>query len=228
MLAAIIVAGGSSRRMGSDKTFAQLAGKAVIEHTVAAFQETSSVEEIVVVGRSDRIAELRELLANNNFDKIRHIVPGGLLRQDSVREGLQHISRGCDFVCVHDAARPLVTRAQNERVFAAAQQFGAAALAAPVNDTLKRATEDLVVCDSVDRERLYAMQTPQMFSRELLEDAFARLAADQVSVTDEVSAVQRLGRDVVLVPNDDHNFKITFPTDLALAELVLAMRARSS
>lgn len=227
MLTAIIVAGGSSQRMGSDKTFALLAGKPVIVHTIAAFQQTTSVDEIIVVGRADCIGELREVGLNGGFDKVRHIVPGGTHRQDSVREGLKHISPAADFVSVHDAARPLVTRAQNERVFAAAQQFGAAALAAPVNDTLKRATEDLVVCDSVDRERLYAMQTPQMFSRELLEQAFQRIAADGISVTDEVSAVQRLGHEVVLVPNDEHNFKITFPADLALAELVLAMRARS-
>jgi 2-C-methyl-D-erythritol 4-phosphate cytidylyltransferase len=135
------------------------------------------------------------------------------------------VSHSAEFVAVHDAARPLITPGENERVFAVAKTHGAAALAAPVSDTLKRATDDLRVIGSVDRERLYAMQTPQIFSRELLVDAFAHVAANGLSITDEVSAVERLGREVVLVPSDEHNFKITFPADLALAELVLAVRS---
>jgi 2-C-methyl-D-erythritol 4-phosphate cytidylyltransferase len=228
MLSAIIVAGGSSRRMGADKTFALLAGKAVIEHTIAAFEQTGSVDEIIVVGRAERLPEVEQLIAQCGFTKVRHVVPGGTHRQDSVQEGLKHIWADASFVAIHDAARPLVTPAQNERVFAAAQQHGAAALAAPVSDTLKRATADHLVCGSVDRSGVYAMQTPQIFSRAILVAAFDRITTDGISVTDEVSAVERIGRAVVLVPADDHNFKITYPADLALAELVLAMRSRVS
>lgn len=226
MLTAIIVAGGSSRRMGTDKTFAILAGKPIIAHTVAPFEKTQSVQDIIVVGRADRLAQLEETIADAAFEKVRAIVAGGMHRQDSVREGLRRVAADARFVAVHDAARPLITPAQIERVFAAAQTHGAAALASPLGDTLKRATEDLLICGSVDRERLYAMQTPQIFARELLTEAFARLAAGGDSVTDEASAVELLGRDVVLVPNSEPNFKITFPADLALAELVLAARSR--
>src|SRR3954471_8568463 len=136
MLTAIIVAGGSSRRMGLDKTFALRAGKPVIAHAIAAFENTKSVSEIIAVGRADRLPELGELVAAAGCKKIRHIVAGGTQRQDSVREGLKQVASNADFIAVHDAARPLIAPTQIERVFAAAQQHGAAALAAPVNDTL--------------------------------------------------------------------------------------------
>jgi 2-C-methyl-D-erythritol 4-phosphate cytidylyltransferase len=125
---------------------------------------------------------------------------------------------------VHDAARPLVTPEQIERLFEQCRRHGAAALAEPINDTLKRADVDLIVTDSVDRHQLYAMQTPQIFERALLEEAYRAIHTNKGSVTDEVSAVERLGRKVFLVPNDDLNFKITYPRDLPLAEFVLKQR----
>ncbi len=224
MLTAIIVAGGSSRRMGFDKTFALLSGRAVILQSIMAFDATASVTDIVVVGRADRLSELRELIAQQQFSKVRHVIAGGLHRQNSVSEGLQHVSVDAEFVAVHDAARPLVTPAQIERVFEAARVYEAAALAAPVADTLKRADSEHVVCGSVDREGLYAMQTPQIFARELLASAYARVAEEKLAITDEVSAVERFGAKVILVPNHEYNFKITFPGDLPLAELVLKLR----
>jgi len=109
-------------------------------------------------------------------------------------------------------------------VLRAAEKNGAAAMAAPVTDTLKRATEKGIVCESVDRERLYAMQTPQIFARDLLTRAYALVAAEQLTITDEVSAVERLGHTAALVAGDEPNFKITFSADLALAESVLRAR----
>ena len=224
MLTAIIVAGGSSRRMGFDKTFAMLGGRPLVAHSVATFDATASVTDIVVVGLEDRLAELRDALSGHRLQKLRAIIAGGVLRQDSVAQGLSALDAKTEFIAVHDAARPLVTPAQIERVYAAAREHGAASLAAPVTDTLKRADEHHVVCGSVNREGLYAMQTPQVFARQLLIDAYARVASEKLVITDEVSAVESLGRKVVLVPNDDSNFKITYPPDLALAELVLAAR----
>ena len=127
---------------------------------------------------------------------------------------------------MHDAARPLVTPEQIERVYAQCRVHGAAALAEPINDTPKRADVDLMITASVDRHQLYAMQTPQIFERGLIEEAYRVVYAGNVSVTDEVSAVERLGRKVVLVLNEDFNFKITYPRDLALAEFVLKQRAQ--
>ena len=226
MLSAIIVAAGSSERMGFDKLFAPLGGKPVIAHTIDAFERTSCVDEIILVGRSDSLPELRKLLGPKT--KVRQVVAGGVERHDSVRIGLDHLDPNAAFVAVHDAARPLITPEKITRVFETCREHGAAALAEPVTDTLKRADVDLTVTESVDRGQLYAMQTPQIFARELLVEAYRAVAAKNVSVTDEVSAVEQLGRKVVLVPNQDFNFKITYPRDFPLAEFVFTQRARLS
>ena len=224
MLTAIIVAAGSSERMGFDKLFALVSGKPIIAHTIAAFERTSCVEEIILVGRADGLGELRKLIGEPT--KVKQIVAGGAERSDSVRAGLDHLNLKSDFVAVHDAARPMITPEKITRVFDVCRTTGgAAALAEPINDTLKRADLDLAVKESVDRNGVYAMQTPQVFARKLLEEAYRLVAKKNVSVTDEVSAVELLGCKVVLVPNHDFNFKITYPRDLPLAEFVLKQRA---
>jgi 2-C-methyl-D-erythritol 4-phosphate cytidylyltransferase len=224
MLTAIIVAAGSSERMGFDKLFAPLAGKPVIAHTIDAFERTECVHEIIVVGREDTLAELRKLVRSET--KVKKIVPGGTQRQDSVRTGLENVDPKNQFIGVHDAARPLITPEKITRVFEACRAHGAAALAEPITDTLKRADVDLVVRESVDRDQLFAMQTPQIFARELLIEAYEAVRAKNMAVTDEVSAVEQLGRKVVLVPNQDFNFKITYPRDFSLAEFVIEQRTR--
>jgi 2-C-methyl-D-erythritol 4-phosphate cytidylyltransferase len=224
MLTAIIVAAGSSERMGFDKLFALVSGKPIIAHTIAAFERTSCVEEIILVGRADGLGELQKIIGEPT--KVKQIVAGGAERSDSVRAGLDHLNLKSDFVAVHDAARPMITPEKITRVFDVCRTTGgAAALAEPINDTLKRADLDLAVKESVDRNGVYAMQTPQVFARKLLEEAYRLVAKKNVSVTDEVSAVELLGCKVVLVPNHDFNFKITYPRDLPLAEFVLKQRA---
>jgi 2-C-methyl-D-erythritol 4-phosphate cytidylyltransferase len=155
---------------------------------------------------------------------VRSIITGGERRQDSVRAGLENLSPDARYVAVHDAARPLVRPEQIERVFEQCLVHGAAVLAEPISDTLKRADVDLMVAASVDRHQLYAMQTPQIFEAPLIEEAYRAVFTNRVSVTDEVSAVERLGRKVFLVPTEDFNFKITYPRDLALAEFLLKQR----
>jgi 2-C-methyl-D-erythritol 4-phosphate cytidylyltransferase len=228
MLTAIIVAAGSSHRMGFDKLFALLGGKPVIAHTLEAFERAACVDEIILVGRDDRLAELQEFAQGGEWKKVRHIVPGGAHRQDSVRAGLNLLGPDVLYVAVHDAARPLVTGEQIERVFATARIHGAAALAEPITDTLKRADEEFVVCGGIERAGLYAMQTPQIFSRDLMVEAFKAVTARDLSITDEVSAVEQVGgTKVLLVVNDEFNFKITYPRDLLLAEAVLKLRSSS-
>lgn len=228
MLTAIIVAAGSSQRMGFDKLFATVAGKPVIAHTLQAFERASAVNEIIVVAREDRHDEIRKISDAGNFTKVRSIITGGERRQDSVRAGLDRLSANEKYVAVHDAARPLVTPEEIERVFESCQKHEAAALAESVNDTIKRAGTDHVITGSVDRHQLYVMQTPQVFKRTLIEEAYRAADAENVLLTDEVSAVERLGRKAILVLNSDFNFKITYPRDLALAELILNQRVRSS
>ncbi len=225
MVTAIIVAGGSSQRMGFDKLLALLGDRPVLAHTIDAFERTESVGDIVLVARAERIREFEELVRQHDFKKVRRVVAGGNHRQDSVRAGLGAMEREANYIAVHDAARPLVTPEQIERVFAVAREHGAAALAEPVTDTLKRADENHFVAGGVSRENLFAMQTPQIFARDLLERAYAAVAANNLSVTDEVSAVEHLGEKVQLVPNDEWNVKITFPRDLLLAQAALARRS---
>jgi 2-C-methyl-D-erythritol 4-phosphate cytidylyltransferase len=226
VLSAILVAGGSSQRMGFDKLFAVIAGEPLIAHPIRAFERATSVGEIVVVAREDRHDEIRSISRNRGFKKVLSIVPGGERRQDSVRAGLDRINRDAKYVAVHDAARPLITPKQIERAFAQCRIHGAAALAQPVNDTLKRADADLLVVGSVDRHQIYAMQTPQIFERKLLEDAYRAVYAENILVTDEVSAVERLGYKVALVLDDDLNLKITYPRDLPVADFIIRDRAK--
>jgi 2-C-methyl-D-erythritol 4-phosphate cytidylyltransferase len=224
MLTAIIVAAGSSERMGFDKLFALVSGKPIIAHTIAAFERTACVDEIIIVGRADSLPELQKVVGTPT--KVKQIVAGGAERSDSVLAGLECVDPKSDLVAVHDAARPMITPEKITRVFDVCRATGgAAALAEPINDTLKRADLDLAVKESVDRNGVYAMQTPQVFARKLLEEAYRLVAKKNVSVTDEVSAVELLGCKVVLVPNHDFNFKITYPRDLPLAEFVLNQRA---
>jgi 2-C-methyl-D-erythritol 4-phosphate cytidylyltransferase len=224
MLSAIIVAGGSSQRMGFDKLLALLGDRPVLAHTIDAFERTESVDEIILVARRERVEEFAELVRQNNFRKVSAVVPGGEQRHDSVRAGLERVNKDATFIAVHDAARPLVTPKQIERVVELARVHGGAALAEPITNTLKRADENCVVTGGVSRENLYAMQTPQIFSRDLLEKAYAAIAADKISVTDEVSAVEHIGGRVVLLPNEEWNAKITYPRDLVLAQAALARR----
>jgi len=228
MLTAIIVAAGDSRRMGFDKMFALIAGRPVIAHTIDAFERASCVDEIIIAAREDRLDEIKTIVRDENLKKVRSNIPGGKHRQDSVRAGLNRLEAGAIYVAVHDAARPLITAEQIERVFEQCRTHAAASLAEPISDTLKYADNKFFVTGPVDRNQLYAMQTPQVFERRLIEDAYRSVYAENASVTDEVSAVERLGRKVILVPNQDLNFKITYPRDLALAEFVLTRRIQAS
>ncbi len=228
MLSAIIVAAGDSRRMGFDKLLVTIAGRPVIAHTIKAFERAECVGDVIVVARKDRLDEIKAIVRDENFKKVRSIIPGGKHRQDSVCAGLDHLKADAKYVAVHDAARPLITAEQIERVFEQCRAHAAASLAEPISDTLKHADTEFFVTGPVDRHQLYAMQTPQVFERQLIEDAYRAVYAENASVTDEVSAIERLGRKVILVPNKDLNFKITYPRDLALAEFVLKQRIQAA
>lgn len=227
MTSAIIVAAGSSRRMGFDKMFAELAGKPVVWHSIKAFEDTKEITEIIIVVKEDRVEEFRHLVKSSHFKKVKEIVAGGAERHISVWRGLQVVeSAGSEFVAIHDGARPLTTPKLIRECLAAARQHSAACCASPIPDTVKRASVEQMVQESVERTGLWAMQTPQVFASGLILQAYAALMARNEMVTDEVSAVQKLGKRILLLKNEDWNFKITFPHDLELAEHVLALRAK--
>jgi 2-C-methyl-D-erythritol 4-phosphate cytidylyltransferase len=226
MLTAIIVAAGSSKRAGFDKLVAKIAGRSVIQHTLAAFEKATSVNDVLVVSRET--VAMRHFIVKTNLRKVRRVVRGGTRRQDSVQAGLNALDEEVEFVAVHDAARPLITPREIERVFSAARKHGAAALAAPITDTLKLADGNHVVSGSINRENIFSMQTPQIFRRELLSQAYDQVKLDSVTVTDEVSAIEHAGGKIVIVPTEDHNFKITYASDLLLAEAILKQRAAAA
>lgn len=227
MTSAIIVAAGSSRRMGVDKMFAQLSGKPVIWHSLQAFEQTKEVSDIVVVAREDRIGDFETLIQDSKFKKVSKVVAGGVERHLSVWNGLQFVqAAGTEFVSIHDGARPLTTPALIRECLSMAKLHGAACCASPIPDTVKRASVEQMVSESVERTGLWAMQTPQIFATGLILQAYAAIMARSEMVTDEVSAVQKLGKRVYLLKNHDWNFKITFPHDIELAEHVLALRAK--
>jgi len=225
---AIVVAAGNSRRMGFDKLTADLAGKPVLAHSLLAFEHCLSVKRIVLVTREDRVEEFETMARSHGIDKLAKVAPGGAERHLSVWNGIQAADAVPeDYIAVHDAARPLITPEAIENCLVLAKRHGASACACPVPDTLKRATAEGFVIGSVERDRLWAMQTPQIFLASILVHAYRQVFRTAASVTDEVSAVQKLGISVQLLNNPEQNFKITLPRDLDLARLVLANRAQN-
>lgn len=221
MTTAIIVAAGSGTRMGFDKLLARLAGCPVILHTLRAFQACPDIDEIVVVASADRVEVIQRLGDDAGLTKLRGFVEGGAERHLSVWAGLQALAAECGYVAVHDGARPLIHPGQISRCIEKARATGAAASARPVSETLKRVDGEGRVSGSVDRNNLWIMETPQVFSRTLLTEAYEAVLRDGALVTDEVSALERLGHPVWLVDNPAPNPKITWPADLALAERLL-------
>jgi 2-C-methyl-D-erythritol 4-phosphate cytidylyltransferase len=225
MVSAVIVAAGSSRRMGFDKLFARLGGKPVVAHSIAAFEKSPEIGEIILVTQAEKKPLLEDLIRQEGWKKVTQIIEGGPERHLSVWRGLQAVDAKAGFVAIHDGARPLTTPGVIERCLALAREKGAACVASPIPDTVKRASDTGLVVESVDRAGLWAMQTPQVFSTPIILQAYAAIISAGELVTDEVSAVQRMGVNIALLRNDEWNFKITIPRDLELAGHVLATRA---
>lgn len=216
---AVIVAAGSASRMGGiDKVMAPLRGEPVILRTVRAFQETDAIREIVIVTREDLIMPVSDLCAG--LDKVEAVVVGGGSRQESVWLGLNALSKGMELAAIQDGARPLVTPALIDRTVRAAHSYGAAAPAIPVKDTIKVEKSGLIE-STPDRSTLRAVQTPQVFDFDLLRGALQKARNDGAEVTDDCSAVERLGMKIRLVEGEERNLKVTTPLDLKIAELLL-------
>lgn len=219
MVGAVIVAAGESRRMGGiDKVFVPLRGRPLVAHSLRAFNESPLVDRIVLVVGAARVEEARRLVQSGNFRKA-GVCAGGARRQDSVRNGLEALA-ACDYVLIHDGARPCVTPSLIKDGLEAARETGAAIAAVPVKDTVK-VVSDGVVQSTLDRSALWAIQTPQVFSYELALRAHRLCKED---VTDDAAMVERLGVPVRVYIGSYENLKVTTPDDLLLAEAVLAGR----
>ena len=221
---AVVVAAGSSTRMGEDKILIPLEEEPVIVHTVRALELAPQITEIVVVTRQDLIVPVAQLCQDYGFEKVRKVVAGGASRLHSVRIGTLELSRDLELIAIHDGARPFVTQDVIEQVIRKAGECGAAAPAVPINDTVKEVRDGLVE-RTVDRTMLRAVQTPQVFDAGLIRAALQKALDDGVEVTDDCSVVERLGMRVALTPGDPFNLKLTTPEDLILARGILEGRS---
>jgi 2-C-methyl-D-erythritol 4-phosphate cytidylyltransferase len=217
---AIVVGAGSGSRMGADKAFMDLAGKPVIAWSVEVLQGNVNVREIVLVLHNSRLEEGRSLAEKRGWSKVTRVCAGGSLRQDSVKNGLACVTES-EFVLVHDAARPFLTDSLIDEGVKAAASTGSAAAAVPVKDTVKQVDENHIVTATPPRGRLMTVQTPQVFRYKILKDAYGSLDDE---VTDDASAVERIGFQVRLYAGDYENIKITTREDLALAEIIARRR----
>lgn len=221
---AVIVAAGSARRMeGIDKVLAPLGELPVLVHTLYAFQDSPTVEEIVVVTREDLLVEVSRICKDFAFDKVTKVVVGGAERIHSVQAGLREISPQAELIAIHDGARPLVPQEVIREAVSAADVTGAAAPAVPLTDTVKRAEEGRTV-ETVDRSTLWAVQTPQIFEAGLIRGAVQKALDDGELLTDDCGAVERLGMPVTLTRGSRENIKITTPLDLVVGEAILQAR----
>lgn len=227
-ITAIIVAGGSGKRMGTavKKQYIELAGKPILAHTIAAFQSCEQVDEIVVVvGEEDKEKVKEEIVKREGFSKVKAIVAGGKERQDSVYNGLQEVSTQTQYVMVHDGARPFVTEEILKKAIEVVKETKAVVVAVPVKDTIKRvATQTAEVIETPHRETLWAVQTPQCFEKTLLLEAYKDATEKKRQVTDDSMLVEALGVKVKVVRGEYTNIKVTTPEDLLLGEGILSQK----
>ena len=214
----VIVAAGSARRMGDiNKLFVPLMGKTLLAWSVDTCQGCSLISQIVLVLSDEDLARGQKLKEEGGWSKVT-ICTGGMRRQDSVREGLRQMRDwDCDWVMIHDGARPFLTLDLIESGLKVARETGAAVAAVPVKDTIKFAADESLIGETLQRDRLWAAQTPQIFSFDVITRAYENMSAE---VTDDAAAVERLGYKVKLYMGDYKNIKVTTPEDLALARII--------
>lgn len=223
MIFGIIVAAGKSERMGADvdKAFLSLGTRPALAYSLMAFEQCPMIDGVILVVRKDRLDSARGLVQVFGCAKVRKIVAGGSTRQMSVRNGLAELGDDVDIVAIHDGARPCVTARIIEETIRSAKRHGSGVAAVKVADTIKEAERNMVVTRTVDRTKLWAVQTPQTFNLELLNKAYDFIEKKKLAVTDEASAVEVLGEKVYLVPSSWSNIKLTTPEDLSLAAMIL-------
>lgn len=221
---AVVPAAGSSTRMeGQDKMLLELGDRPVLVRTLQALENCARIHEIVVVTREDLVVPVSRLCRTFGLEKVTKVVTGGTTRTQSVLAGIQAANPKAELIAVHDGARPFVTQDLLGEVIQKARECGAAAPAVPVTDTIKRARDGLVE-ETLDRETLFAIQTPQVFEASLLKAALQKAMEDGVTLTDDCAAAERLGMRIFLTKGDRSNLKLTTPTDLDLGLGILMGR----
>jgi 2-C-methyl-D-erythritol 4-phosphate cytidylyltransferase len=223
VVAAVIVAAGKGTRMGTDvdKLFLTLAGMPVVAHTWKAFDTFAPLNEIVIVVRDGVQEAFVELAQKYRFQKKYKLIPGGKERQDSVWNGLAALDPATEIVAIQDGARPCTSHPLMAATIAAAQLCGASVAAVPITDTIKQSADGKFIQTTLDRSRLWAVQTPQTFKLSVIRQALAEVRARGLVVTDDTAACELIGQKVQLISGHGPNPKVTRPEDLAYVESLL-------
>lgn len=222
-VAAVVAAAGSSARMGNiNKLFAEISGIPVLAITLSALNSSKYIDEIVLVSSENSMVEISKMCQQYGFGKVKTIVKGGSTRLESVYNGVQEVSSNAEVIAIHDGARPFVSDDVIKNAIDAACEYGAAAPAVPVKDTIK-VVHDGVAVETPDRSKLYAVQTPQCFDAGLIKSALYNAISKKIDITDDCSAVEAIGGKIKLVDGAYDNIKITTPEDLALGEAIFNM-----
>ena len=222
-ISAVIVAAGNGARMGTDcpKQFLTVFDKPIIAYTLQKFCDCDYVDSIVLVTQSDYIPLCRRICTSYGFDKVKVITEGGATRRESVANGLAQLPDDCEYVMIHDGARPLIDADMLEKSVTAAIENGAAAVGVRVKDTIKYSDDGKYITQTVDRSRLWQIQTPQMFEKNLIVGCHDRAARENIDATDDCMLAEKCGVKVAIVEGKYENIKITSPADLYIMQGLL-------
>ena len=222
--AAVVLGAGSAQRMGFDKMTVMLDGQPVLVRAVNAFQQSSLIEEIVVVTKSDRIEEIADLCRQYNLTKVSAVVCGGKTRTESALAGVMALKKDCRLTAIHDGARPLVSQELIEACIRKASIQYAAIPVVKSTDTLRGIDEKGALTGIYDRDGIVRVQTPQVFLTELVKGALSDAVQKELTFTDDATAVERLGVRIQAVDGEEDNLKLTTPQDLMIAQGILERR----
>lgn len=223
LVSVVIAAAGKGSRMGMEKNkqYIDLLGKPVLARTIQRFEDCGLIDEIVVVANEAEVEFCKEeVLGKYKYKKVKAVTAGGTTRQQSVYNGLRKVSPECNIVMIHDGARPFIDLESIARCIEAVEQYGSAVVAVPAKDSIKRAGPDGLVKETIERNGLWSIQTPQAFRYEIIMDAHRKAEQDGFNGTDDAVLAERAGYKVMLVMGSYNNIKITTKEDLMMAEFI--------
>lgn len=221
---AVIVAAGSSQRMGSDKIMMKLGAMPVLARTVLAFENNEYVDEIIIVTKTEKLEEIADMCFKNGLHKVKQVVSGGATRMESALAGVSACRHGAELIAIHDGARPLVSQELITRTIEAARAYRAAVPAVASTDTLKVVDERGFITGTLDRSVARRVQTPQVFEADLIKGALTKAVEKNLALTDDCSAMDMMGVKTITVEGELTNIKITTPEDMVTAKAIVEDR----
>ena len=221
---AVILAAGSSQRMGTDKIMMKLGDMPVLARTILAFEVNPYIDEIILVTRTERLGEMADLCYKNGLHKVKQVVSGGSTRMESALAGVCACRHEAELIAIHDGARPLITQELITRTVFAARDYRAAVPAIACTDTLKTVDEKGFIVETVDRTRTFRVQTPQIFNGDLIKGALTKAVEKGLPLTDDCSAMEMMGIKTFVVQGEAENIKLTTPEDMVYARAVVECR----